>query len=242
MSVWMSPLNLMILGQTVFEMFDELISWLTNEQTKTSLPNSAKRNRVSAKNAKWFTHHEMKYLKHLSKIVFSKMVEALSRNRDPSMTPNPIFSRSEVAGDFICGPNVNTIENYVVVNLEVASSSSFRDNKNITSWRRRRRTRTSTIAMSSVGCLSSSFVHHKVSGSHISKTVWTRINKYHTDIQMNLPCSHTGYDVISHFWRANHRKCNLRRLWVEFLGNSLTDGHQPHRRWTVWEMCRIRRQ
>ena len=46
---------------------------------------------------------------------------------------------------FMFGRNVKTIEGYLVVNFEVASSSSFRDIKKIISWRRRR---TLTIVLS----------------------------------------------------------------------------------------------
>ena len=38
-----------------------------------------------------------------------------------------ICNRPEVDGEVISGQNVATIEGYVVVNFEVASSSSFRD-------------------------------------------------------------------------------------------------------------------
>ena len=38
-----------------------------------------------------------------------------------------ICCRPEVAGDFISGENVKTIEGYAVLNSEVASFSSFRD-------------------------------------------------------------------------------------------------------------------
>ena len=43
------PLNLVILGQTVFEILEELISCRTNEH-KMAYSNSAKRDRVSPKN------------------------------------------------------------------------------------------------------------------------------------------------------------------------------------------------
>ena len=62
---------------------------------------------------------------------FSELVELLSRNRDPNMTKNlhrcTIFCRPEVAYDAISGRDVKTIEGYLLVNLEVASSNSFRD-------------------------------------------------------------------------------------------------------------------
>ena len=63
------------------------------------------------------------------------MVELLSRNRDPNLTQNlhvnlhvcMICCRPEVVYDVISGRNVSTIEGYLLVNFEVASSSSFRD-------------------------------------------------------------------------------------------------------------------
>ena len=41
-----------------------------------------------------------------------------------------IFSQQEVAGDVISGDNVKTIEDYAVLNFEVANLSSFRENQN----------------------------------------------------------------------------------------------------------------
>ena len=63
------------------------------------------------------------------------MVEPLSRNRDPNMTQNlqvcTIFFRPEVVYDAISGQNVKTIEGYLALIFEVASSNrlkkSFRD-------------------------------------------------------------------------------------------------------------------
>ena len=53
------------------------------------------------------------------------------KNRDPNMTNNlhvcTICFRLEVVYDVICGRNVNTIKGYLVINLEVAISNSFRD-------------------------------------------------------------------------------------------------------------------
>ena len=42
-------------------------------------------------------------------------------------------------------------------------------------------------------------VHHKVRGAFISRTVWHRITKSYTHIQMNPLFSLTGYDVTSSF-------------------------------------------
>ena len=39
-------------------------------------------------------------------------------------------------------------------------------------------------------------VHHKVSGSHGLRSVWSIISKVYMDIQTGFPYSHTGYDVI----------------------------------------------
>ena len=47
-----------------------------------------------------------------------------------------------------------------------------------------------------------SFVHHKVSGSYISWTVWPRSSKFFTNIHTNVVCCYTGYDVTSCFWSA----------------------------------------
>ena len=59
-----------------------------------------------------------------------------------------ICCRPEVVYDVISGRNVKAINACVVVNFEIASSSSFRDiKKQIISWRRRR-LRPSTIALS----------------------------------------------------------------------------------------------
>ena len=53
------------------------------------------------------------------------------KKSDQEMTKNDhVYAnccRPEVAGNVISGRNVKTIENYVLVNFEVASSSSFRD-------------------------------------------------------------------------------------------------------------------
>ena len=51
----------------------------------------------------------------------------------------------------------------------------------------------------------SSFVvvhHHKSSGSNISRTVWRRTTKFHTDIHADLVYNHSGYDVTSKFRSA----------------------------------------
>ena len=40
-----------------------------------------------------------------------------------------VFGGPEVAGDVITSQNVNTIEGYIVVNFEIASSSSYWENK-----------------------------------------------------------------------------------------------------------------
>ena len=60
---------------------------------------------------------------------FSESVEPLSRNRDPNMTQNEhvyaICCRPEVSGDVISSENVETIEGYDLLNIEIASSSSF---------------------------------------------------------------------------------------------------------------------
>ena len=65
---------------------------------------------------------------------FSESVEPSSRNSDPNMTQNEhvyaIYCRSEVDGDVISGENVKTTEGYVLLKFEVASSNSFRENKN----------------------------------------------------------------------------------------------------------------
>ena len=65
--------------------------------------------------------------------------------------PYVICCWPEAAGDVISGGILMTIEGYAVTNIEVASSSSFRDIKNIISWRRRRR-RISTIKRYPLTC------------------------------------------------------------------------------------------
>ena len=66
-------------------------------------------------------------------ITVSKTVEALSRNHRLNITQNEhvyaIWCRPEVAGDVISGANVKTIEGSAVLNVEVASFSSFHDIK-----------------------------------------------------------------------------------------------------------------
>ena len=47
--------------------------------------------------------------------------------------------------------------------------------------------------------MASFVVHHKVSGSNISRTVWLRITKFHRYIHTDMLYSHTGYDVTSYF-------------------------------------------
>ena len=63
---------------------------------------------------------------------FSKSVEPLSRNRDQNMTQNwrvcAICCQSKVDCDVVTSGNVKTAVGYGVVNFEVASSCSFRDN------------------------------------------------------------------------------------------------------------------
>ena len=97
-------------------------------------------------------------MKHLNNTLqsckpFLESLEPLSINRDPNMTHNlyvcMICFRPEVVYGVISGANVKTMEGYLVVNFEVASSNSFRDILiKIISWRRRRRRRTSMIALS----------------------------------------------------------------------------------------------
>ena len=41
-----------------------------------------------------------------------------------------IYCRPEVAGDVISGENVKTVESYAVLNFEIASIRSFRENHN----------------------------------------------------------------------------------------------------------------
>ena len=64
----------------------------------------------------------------------SESVEPLSRNRDPQMTTNlhvcTICLRPEVVYDVISGRNLKTLYGHLLVNLELASSNSFRDIKN----------------------------------------------------------------------------------------------------------------
>ena len=68
-------------------------------------------------------------------------------------------------------------------------------------------------------------VHHKVSRSYISRMVWPRITKCHTEIHTDSLCRHIWYDVKSYFqsalievWKKNGRKCRLWWFWVEFRG------------------------
>ena len=69
--------------------------------------------------------------------MFSESVEPLSRSRDQNMTQDEhvcvICCRSKVDCYVISGQNVKTVLGYIVVNVEVASSSSFRYIKKIIS-------------------------------------------------------------------------------------------------------------
>ena len=60
-------------------------------------------------------------------------MEALLRNHNPNMAQSEhvyaICWREEVGDDVISSQNAKTIEGYVVINFEVASSSSFHDKK-----------------------------------------------------------------------------------------------------------------
>ena len=60
-----------------------------------------------------------------------ELAESLSINCDPNLTQNEhvyaISCRPEVGDDVISGGGVKTIEGYVVLKFEVASSNSFRD-------------------------------------------------------------------------------------------------------------------
>ena len=62
------------------------------------------------------------------------LVELLLRNRDLNMTPNlhvcTICCRPEVVYGVISGLDVKTMESYLVINFEVASSNSFQDIQN----------------------------------------------------------------------------------------------------------------
>ena len=64
----------------------------------------------------------------------SESVEPLSRNRGCNMAQNvhvyAIFCRPEVVDDVILGENVDTTEGYVLLNFEVSSISSFREDQN----------------------------------------------------------------------------------------------------------------
>ena len=95
--------------------------------------------------------------------------------------------------------------------------------------------RYTNIKMSSVGCshsFHSSVVHHKVSVGHELKNGFTQNHQIlhgHPDRPDTM-----GYDVthdnINNFpsevsEKKNHRKCRLRRLGVDFLGNGLTLDH-----------------
>ena len=66
-------------------------------------------------------------------------------------------------------------------------------------------------------------VHHKVSGSIISRTVWHRITKLYMTIHTDLLNSRTGYDIDIYFRpeviaKKNCLKCHFALLRVEFIG------------------------
>ena len=73
----------------------------------------------------------------------------------------------------------------------------------------------------------SSFIHNKVSGSYIARTVWPRLTKSRnqdiTDIRINLLYSHTGYDVTSYF----RSEVNLKKT----VKNATSDDFE----WIFWE-------
>ena len=64
----------------------------------------------------------------------NRLVEALSRSRDPNMTQNEhvcaICCQPEVAGDGVSGENVKTIDRYALLDFEAAIVRSFRENQN----------------------------------------------------------------------------------------------------------------
>ena len=82
--------------------------------------------------------------------------------------------------------------------------------------------------MTCVRCRSSSFVHHKVSGSDISRTVWPWI--FYRHIHTHIVYSRVGHDVTNNFRSdvrpKKSRKCHLRWLRMEFPENGLSEDHQ----------------
>ena len=57
-------------------------------------------------------------------------------------------------------------------------------------------------------------VHHKMSWSNNSRTIWLRMINFWTDIQTDIPYSRIGYDVTSCFWLAAN--------WISILAMSAT--------------------
>ena len=95
-----------------------------------------------------------------------------------------------------------------------------------------------------------SFVHHKVNGSYISWTVWSRITKFYMDIRIDLVYSHTTNGVTTPemaplatsgrklSWKTVENAPYDRWLRVEFLENGLGEittfyilitHNQPHK-------------
>ena len=58
------------------------------------------------------------------------------------------------------------------------------------------------IAVTSFCCRSSVFVHHKLSCSYTSRTVWPRFTKIYMDMHTDPVCSLTGYDVTGYVQAA----------------------------------------
>ena len=73
-------------------------------------------------------------------------------------------------------------------------------------------------------------VRSSLSGSDALRTIWPRIAKFSSNICDDLPFIPTGCDITRYSWSeviANCRlKYRLRRLWVEYLGNGLTEDRQ----------------
>ena len=61
-------------------------------------------------------------------------------------------------------------------------------------------------------------VHHKLSGSYVSRTTWPRITKFYPDMHTDLVYTGTKYDFTTTSGRQlskkKHRKCRVRRLRV----------------------------
>jgi len=200
----------MILGQTVFGIFEELISCRTVGRLEPRFRGHGAKMSNTLQNSKWTPWVAVSKTANFFKIGWTVIEKLLPKYH----LKFAICSRPEVAGDVICSRNVKTIEGYLVVNLKSLALIVLEILKKkctvlesviqgvhfllcnvldiFAPWPRKRGSSRPTV-------------RHEMSSSNIPETVWPRIIKFYVDIHTNIVYSHTGYDVIIYFRSAANR-------------------------------------